>query len=67
MAGEGMRQAAHRGLDRAPWHGVWLKFHRQAARQGAEEGDGFGTVMGVISGQVRNCSAREGGADVWVP
>jgi hypothetical protein len=31
-----------------------LEFHRLAARRGAEGGDGFGTVMGAVSGQVCN-------------
>jgi hypothetical protein len=35
--GEGMRQAAHRGLDGAPWRGAWPEFHRRVARRGAEE------------------------------
>jgi hypothetical protein len=30
-AGEGMRRAAHRGLDGAPWRGTWSEFHRWAA------------------------------------
>jgi hypothetical protein len=53
-AGEGMRQAAHKGLDGAPWRRAWPEFHLWAARRGAEEGDGFGRVPGAIAGRVHN-------------
>jgi hypothetical protein len=52
--GEGMRPAAHSGLDGAPWLAAWLEFHRRAARRGAEEGGRFGTVTGAVSGRVHN-------------
>jgi hypothetical protein len=48
------RQAAHGGLDGAPWCGAWPEFHRRAARRGAEEGDGFAMVTGAVLGRVRN-------------
>jgi hypothetical protein len=53
-AGEGIRQAAHRGLDGAPWHGAWPEFHQWVVQRGAEEGDRFGRVPDTIAGQVYN-------------
>jgi hypothetical protein len=52
--GEGLRRAAHRGLDGAPWRGAWPKFHRWAAQRGAEEEDGFGTITDTVSSRVCN-------------
>jgi hypothetical protein len=53
-AGKGMRWAAHRGLDGAPWRGAWPEFHRRAAWRGAEEGDEFRMVTDAVLGRVRN-------------
>jgi hypothetical protein len=53
-AGEGMRWAAHGGLDGAPWHGAWSEFHQRAARRGAKEGNRFGTVTSAVSGRLCN-------------
>jgi hypothetical protein len=61
-----MRRAAHRGLHGAPWHWVWLEFHRRAVQRVAEEGDGFGRVPGAIAGRVHNgFHPRRREADVW--
>jgi hypothetical protein len=55
-------------LDGAPWRGAWPEFQRRVARRGAEEGDAFAMVMGMVLGRVRNgFRPRRRGADVWGP